>query len=94
MMHQGARAFSRDLSLVWEPVDLWLDDLAIPLAWYIGEHHGGFIPEDTAAIVQVVDQLEFEIIKNAGELLIYQHPKMAADLIIKNVQAVQTKVFL
>ena len=94
MMHQGARAFSRDLTLVWEPVDLWLDDLAIPLDWYIGEHHGGFIPEDTAAIAQVVDQLKFEIIKNAGELLIYQHPKMAADLIIKNVQAAQTKVLL
>lgn len=94
MMHQGARAFSRDLALVWEPIDRWLAALTIPLAWYVGEHHGGFIADETAAVAQVVDQLEFEIIQDAGELLIYQHPKIVADLIIKSAQEAQAKVFV
>jgi pimeloyl-ACP methyl ester carboxylesterase/DNA-binding CsgD family transcriptional regulator len=94
MMHQGARAFSRDLALVWEPMDRWLKDLDIPLAWYVGEHHGGFVPEETAMIASVVSQLEFEIIQDAGELLIYQHPKIAADLIVKSTQEARVAAFV
>lgn len=82
MMRQDARAFSRDLALVWEPIDDWLKGLNIPLAWYVGTHHGGFDPDVTASITRVVRDLTFEVVDHSGELLVYQRPDIVADRII------------
>jgi pimeloyl-ACP methyl ester carboxylesterase/DNA-binding CsgD family transcriptional regulator len=93
MMLQGPNAFSRDLALVWEPVQEWVAKVAVPVKWIVGIHHEGFLPDEAQEWADQFAQCELEVVPNSGELLIYQKPDFVAQKIVTFArQSVQPQI--
>jgi pimeloyl-ACP methyl ester carboxylesterase/DNA-binding CsgD family transcriptional regulator len=83
MMHQGPQAFSRDLALVWEPVETWMGRLNAPFHWVVGRHHDGFSEAEAEDWSTRFKDCTLTVVPDAGELIIYQKPEYVVEKIVR-----------